>query len=429
VHPYVAVHDFSWGPEWTFEQRDMDTYNPLVDIMGHEHFGAKTLLFLVEGLYGADHQSVKTKEAYTRWLSAPFNNDWPSSLFASQDNVAIESVCLDFMRNEPSMTQVYGNVDNYLHEAALADDPPSGTFYDPEGDGTGLSSLGVHEHWDNAEDRQYSRNLGTGEGIELIQNPTQSIQACRVDLITEYASAEGDGIYKKGDEIEISLSPTIVSGGSDIQYVFTGWSGKGEGAYTGSDSAFTIVLNDNIQETAEWKVQYLLSVNTDPFNGGIVDLNPSSNWFDKDAVVSALATAESCYSWSGWTGDTTCTDNPVQIKMDRPKFLTANFEIQSRVKSANYPNRFDLKQNAPNPFNPETVIIYDLPKAGIVSITVFDLMGRRLRTLVRKRMQPGSYRTVWDGRNDTGQMLSSGTYMYIMKSGDFQKRMKALLLK
>jgi hypothetical protein len=59
-------------------------------------------------------------------------------------------------------------VDNYLHEAALADDPPSGAFYDPEGDGTRLESLGAHEHWNNDQDKQYSRNLGTGEGIELL---------------------------------------------------------------------------------------------------------------------------------------------------------------------------------------------------------------------------------------------------------------------
>jgi hypothetical protein len=62
-----------------------------------------------------------------------------------------------------------GNVDNYLHEAALANKPPSGVRYDPEGDGTGLDSLGVHEHWNNPADRKYSRNLGTGNGIELIQ--------------------------------------------------------------------------------------------------------------------------------------------------------------------------------------------------------------------------------------------------------------------
>ncbi|MBA7690037.1 hypothetical protein ES703_98557 [subsurface metagenome] len=86
--------------------------------------------------------------------------------------MAIDSVGLDFLRHENKLNQdmvdVSGNPDNYMHEAALADNPPSGTFYDPEGDGTRLASLGVHEHWNNPTDKQYSRNLGTGNGIELV---------------------------------------------------------------------------------------------------------------------------------------------------------------------------------------------------------------------------------------------------------------------
>jgi hypothetical protein len=66
------------------------------------------------------------------------------------------------------MDFVTGNVDNYLHEAAMANDPPSGTFYHPNGSAR-LGSLGVHEHWNNDSEKQYTRNLGTGDGIELVQ--------------------------------------------------------------------------------------------------------------------------------------------------------------------------------------------------------------------------------------------------------------------
>ena len=68
----------------------------------------------------------------------------------------------------PNVVDVKGNPDNYLHEAALANKPPSGTTYDPEGDGTALQSLGVHEHWNSPKEMKYSRNLGTGRGIELV---------------------------------------------------------------------------------------------------------------------------------------------------------------------------------------------------------------------------------------------------------------------
>lgn len=175
VHPYITVHQFDY---WNFPMRDMKTYNALVDLMGHKDLGMKTMLFLVDGLYACPTQynAITNGE---RWLSSPFNNEWTSSIFASQDNVAIESVCLDFLRTEmainPKMTQVYGNVDNYLHEAALANDPPSGVFYDSEGDGIKMKSLGVHEHWSDATKKSYSRNLNKHMGIELVSIPNSLV--------------------------------------------------------------------------------------------------------------------------------------------------------------------------------------------------------------------------------------------------------------
>ena len=180
LHPYICVHsDFHFGGHWDFEKRDMGTYNPLVDLLGYEHLGAKTMLFFVDGLYSAPDQSTELKKEY-KWKS--FGNEWPNSIFISQDPVAVESVCLDFLRNESVQGWVRGNVDNYLHEAAMADNPPSGTVYDPEQDGIPLKSLGVHEHWNNAADRQYSRNLGTGDGIELIKAGESTRIARQADI-------------------------------------------------------------------------------------------------------------------------------------------------------------------------------------------------------------------------------------------------------
>lgn len=144
--------------------RPLGTYNPLVDLMGHKELGGKTILYLIDALYAAPHQNERPE----RWQSAPFHGHWTASLLVSQDPVAIESVAVDLFGAEPTAKRMVGAVDNYLHEAALAHRPPSGTRYDPEGDGATLQSLGVHEHWNNAHQRQYSRNLGTGEGIELV---------------------------------------------------------------------------------------------------------------------------------------------------------------------------------------------------------------------------------------------------------------------
>jgi hypothetical protein len=183
VHPYIVVHTYiiNGSAEWSFYGRSMGTYNALVDLMGNKDLGGKTLLFLTDGLYVVARESDPNSKAL-KFQQPPFNNRWTSSIFISQDEVALESVIIDFLRTEQAINDkfiqeyeggggihnvIFGNVDNYLHEAAQAGNPASGTVYAPNWSGTRLSSLGVHEHWNNSIDKQYTRNLKTGNGIEL----------------------------------------------------------------------------------------------------------------------------------------------------------------------------------------------------------------------------------------------------------------------
>jgi hypothetical protein len=144
-------------------------YRHLVDYMGHKDMGGKTLINIIDGLWAG-----RSWEGFLeKWQIAPFSNDYPSSVFLSQDPVAIESVGFDFLlaeyANKPT-DQKYpyiSGVGDYLLQAASKDNWPSGISYDPEGDGIPIGSLGTYEHWNNASDKQYSRNLGTGNGIEL----------------------------------------------------------------------------------------------------------------------------------------------------------------------------------------------------------------------------------------------------------------------
>ena len=165
---FGSVHfpnDGGWSPRILHDSvsrtQPMGSYNALVDLMGHRHLGGKTMLYVLDGLYTAEHN----EGSVFQWAS--FDNHWASSMLMSQDPVAIDSVALDLLASEPRATQVRGNADNYLHEAAQAAKPPSGTVYNPDRSGT-PASLGVHEHWNNAAARKYSRNLGGKEGIELI---------------------------------------------------------------------------------------------------------------------------------------------------------------------------------------------------------------------------------------------------------------------
>jgi hypothetical protein len=152
---------------------DYHLYRLFVDFMGHKDLGGKTLLYIVDGLWS----STNYGDPPWKWRMTPFNNSYPASIFVSQDPVAIESVGFDFLYNEfyvgnPSGNSFprYSGVDDFLHQAADSVNWPEGILYDPEHDGTYLpGSMGVHEHWNNPEDKKYSRNLGTGEGIELVQ--------------------------------------------------------------------------------------------------------------------------------------------------------------------------------------------------------------------------------------------------------------------
>jgi len=157
----------------------MGRYRALVDLMGHEELGGKTLLYLVDGIYGG----MRYYGAPSRWSMPPFNDDWPSSLFLSMDGVALDSVARDFLEQQwPIDVLLAEGVEDYLHEAALADNPLSGTYYDPEGDGSRLASLGVHEHWNNILDKQYTGNSDPGEGIELV-TPFQAERTIHLPLI------------------------------------------------------------------------------------------------------------------------------------------------------------------------------------------------------------------------------------------------------
>lgn len=163
---HLSLPNPGWSP-------GMGHYRAIVDMMGNPQLGGKTLLYLIDGLFGGYYWEGRPY----KWNSAPFSGDWPSSLFASQDPVAIDSVGYDFLLNEwPSVVKyggyaapgLEGGAEDYLHEAAMADNPASGTFYDPDRNGVRMASLGVHEHWNNPDDKQYSRNLAAGDGIELV---------------------------------------------------------------------------------------------------------------------------------------------------------------------------------------------------------------------------------------------------------------------
>lgn len=152
---------------------DMNEYSPIIDLLGHEQIYNKTILYLLDALICAPSEGIEITYDNSRWLQDPFNNDFTSSIFFSQDSLALDSVGADFLVNEEkviSYNSVVGNneaSENYLHEGSQLEETPSGTVYQTV-ENT-LSSLGVHEHWNNKDEKLYSKNLDSNKnGIELV---------------------------------------------------------------------------------------------------------------------------------------------------------------------------------------------------------------------------------------------------------------------
>jgi hypothetical protein len=239
-------------------------YRVLVDIMADQNLGGNTLLYFIDGLWATSYEHQKPQ----KFRSAPFNDDWCSSILLSLDPVAVESVCLDILQKEfkeedlsadpPRYAYVqWDGVDDYLHQAASSEWWPEEFVYDPDRTGSPIPSLGVHEHWNNETDMQYSRNLGNGDGIELVKQ----FQTTVVEKLTQ-------------------------------------------------------------------KTGYTLS----------------------DAY--------------------------------------------------------------PNPFNPRTSLKFSLSRPAEICVEVFDLQGRKIRTLVRARQPAGMHVAVWNGRNQSGEIVPSGVYLW-----------------
>ncbi len=107
----------------------------------------------------------------------------------------------------------------------------------------------------------------------------------------------------------------------------------------------------------------------------------------------------------------------------------SNAEPQADSPENSLPQRFYLAQNYPNPFNPATVIPYELPEAVHVKLVVYDIVGRKIRTLVEAEEPAGFRHIVWDGANDAGGRVPSGTYLVHIQAGPYKMARKITLMK
>jgi parallel beta-helix repeat protein len=132
----------------------------------------------------------------------------------------------------------------------------------------------------------------------------------------------------------------------------------------------------------------------------------SSNFWDYDVILGG-----DYYRVSAWD----LTGNESDYSEELPVWTTDLGDF-TEEESPPMPRMYQLRQNYPNPFNPRTTIVYHLPDVGYqpaeVEIVIYNLLGQKVRTLVKERKYPGEHRVTWDGKDDEGNDLSSSIYFY-----------------
>ena len=132
---------------------------------------------------------------------------------------------------------------------------------------------------------------------------------------------------------------------------------------------------------------------------------------------------------SRWNIDYTIegTDGEYTVNSENGEFVLDNTSLS--IDNDIMPKEFVLYQNYPNPFNPITSLRYDLPNDGLVNITIYDMMGRIVKTLVNSSLTAGYKSIQWNATNDRDEAVSAGLYLYTIDVGEFRQTKKMVLLK
>ena len=230
-----------------------------------------------------------------------------------------------------------------------------------------------------------SANQGSFASLELRSNYTNS------DLIFNISY---DGALK-GLEFDLTYDPDVVSLGTPS----------------------LILLQDNVVSTFRKMEEGLIKVVLFDVDGGFILSTKNQDLL------------QISYSFLGSVLDQSSVDIS-NVVVSGPKGSIAS--VSSSVVSAEVklvPGIFALHQNYPNPFNPFTEIQFDIPSTTQINVSIFNLMGQKVKTLVNEQVTPGYHAVHWDGTNENGVSVSTGMYFYTLNTGNHSAMKKMLFLK
>ncbi len=228
------------------------------------------------------------------------------------------------------------------------------------------------------------------------------------------AAWNSGGLYRN-DGVDIGRNYDFFSNG-----YYVGWINKNEQLY------YTL----NVKQSGIYNVEFRLAANS---GGAQIAMLLDG------ALLGSLVNIASTGGWTNWQS---VNQNNVSLTAGRHlfsvKFSDGGFNlsyikfdlVSTDIKDEkNLPDKFELMQNFPNPFNPETNIKYSLPKPGFVTLKIFDLLGREVALLVNEFQQEGFHAIKFSLNQNGLAHLPSGMYLYKIKSGEFSDTKKMILMK
>jgi len=280
----------------------------------------------------------------------------------------------------------YSILDSTDNGTLILSDPISGTFtYSPIENFNGSDSL----------------TFSVSDGI-LLDTGTVNITVVGLnDAPSSFALSEQDSVYITmdnfaTDSISFTWDESIDVDGDELLYDFTA----------------SLIVNGQV------KAEYNSS-----------SLTIREMKIDHQSVFDEIFAAQAMFGEIEW--DVSVRDSMVEVTSENGA-LTLGVNASAAVLSINgelLPEVFSLHQNYPNPFNPVTKLRYDLPENGHVNITIYDMLGREVKTLINQTQDAGYRSIIWDATNDYGKPVSAGIYLYQIQAGEYMQTKKMVLLK
>jgi len=202
------------------------------------------------------------------------------------------------------------------------------------------------------------------------------------------------------------------------------------------DTTFIIITHENLSET--FTIQWGESENVDEdeilyylTNIEGLDFLEEFGEIDSTELVMSYEELSMIMTEDMMSGfwNVTADDGEFVVPAGNGPFVLTIHKTSLSVEAVTIPRVFALHQNYPNPFNPVTTIVFDIPEAIDVRIEIYNVLGQRIRTLVSRTYQPGSYGIQWDGRSNSRASAPSGMYICRIQAGDYIQERKLLIMK